>query len=112
MTNINSSLVYKRDDTAAFGGILVRIYIHPDEPGVIITKAAVSINYGKGFGADSITKEYENPTFPLDINLDREETQKLQPVNELYLACWDQYGLKKTATGHLTFTAEGQKVKG
>ena len=112
MVSTNNISIYKKDDTAAFGGILIRIYLHFPDSEVVITKAAVSINFGLGIGVESITKNFTNPTSPIDINLTGEETKKLQPINEVYVAAWDANGLKRTATGHITFNALGQRVEG
>lgn len=111
---MNSTIgIYKGDDTSAFGGLFIRINLHlPSElEGVVITKAVVSINVNCNFLTNDITKVYENPTFPLDINLDSTESKKLQSKNYLYLAVWDQYGRKHTPDGHLVFDAYGCKVK-
>lgn len=110
----NTIGIYKGDDTAAFGGLLVRIHLilPPELENIPITKAVVSINVDCNLINNDITKVYENPTFPLDINLNSTETKKLQSKNHLYLAVWDELGRKRTATGSLDFDSYGCKVKG
>lgn len=112
MSNVNNSMfpIYKGDDTSAFGGLLMRINLRTSEP-LTITKAAVSINVEDDFAGNSITKYYENPTWPLDVNLDSVETRKLRPINHAYLAVWDEFGRKRTPKGHLTFDAQGRRVE-
>ena len=99
--------IFKGDDTAAFGGLLLRIRLKTDLSDIVITKAKVGINSNTCHG---IVKEYPNPTFPLDVNLTTPETALLQPVNNCYLAVWDSESRKRTATGTITFDAQGFRV--
>ena len=107
-----SVALYKGDNTAAFGGLFIRINLHlpPALEDIVITKAVVSINVDSEIVSNSISKTFSNPTFPLDINLDSTETKKLRPINHVYLAVWDSDNRKRTATGSFSFDALGQKV--
>ena len=69
--------IYRFDDTAAFGQDFIIINaIIPD--GWEISKAV--------WKAGNIVKEFQNPVFPIKINLTSEETGQLQSLNTCYLA--------------------------
>jgi hypothetical protein len=95
--------IYQGDNTAAFGGSFLTINVSTEsEVMPIITKAELKTG--------NICKTFENPTFPLTVDLTEEETLKLQAVNTAYLAVWDNEGRKKTCQGKITFKTEPRRV--
>ncbi len=88
--------IYKSDDTGAFGNSFITINL--DNPNEYIVQRVV-------FVCGCITKTFENPTFPIVINLTSEETKKLKPSNVCYLVAYDSEGRQKTCKGTLTFPA-------
>lgn len=95
--------IYQGDNTAAFGGSFLTINVSTESEVIpTITKAELKIGY--------ICKTFENPTFPLTVDLTEEETLKLQAVNTAYLAVWDNEGRKKTCQGKITFKTEPRRV--
>ena len=95
--------IYQGDNTAAFGGSFLTISISTESEIVpVIKKAELKIG--------SICKIFENPIFPLKVNLTEEETLKLQAVNTAYLAVWDNEDRKKTCQGKITFKMEPRRV--
>lgn len=89
--------IYKGDNTGAFGNNFITINL--DNPlGFTISKAI--------FVCGCIQKIFENPTFPLVINLTSEETKTLKPSNICYLVVFDSDGRQKTCKGTLTFSAQ------
>ena len=93
--------IYRGDDTGAFGQTFLTIKAVIPE-GWVITKAV--------WKAGEITKEFQNPIFPISLNLSREETHKLKNINICYLAVYDQDELKQTCEGSLTFTTKAEVV--
>lgn len=94
--------IYKGDDTRAFGGNFVEIKLVSEES-AIISKAV--------FQCGDIRKEFENPTFPLIVNLTSEESRQLSNYNNCYLAVYDEFGLKKTCKGTLGIWSNSEVVK-
>ena len=89
--------IYKGDNTGAFGNNFITINL--DNPlGYTVSKAI--------FVCGCIQKTFENPIFPLIINLNSEETANLRSVNTCYLVVFDSNGLQKTCKGTLTFKAQ------
>lgn len=89
--------VYKTDDTGAFGNTFITVNLE-NPLGYTISKAI--------FVCGSIQKTFENPVFPLEINLDSQETAKLNYANVCYLVVFDENGLQKTCNGTFTFPAQ------
>ena len=84
------------DDSQAFDQNLLRIKLK-DPDGLLnghsISKAELKIN-------GVLRKEYQNPVFPLLVNLTSTESEKLQAgQNIAYLAIWDEQGRKVTPEG-------------
>ena len=46
---------------------------------------------------------FDQPQFPLTINLTSDQTVLLKDVNNCYLAVYDENGFKQTCEGQLTF---------
>lgn len=99
-SNDNTTL-YRGDDTDAFGGNFIRVNIKNNTT-YKITKCVWSCG--------TVKKTYDNPIFPLIINLTSDETSKLLSQNTCYLAVYDEYGRKKTCKGKLTFDSNSKKV--
>lgn len=99
----NKDLIVKGDNTAAFGGDFLTISLNDESGGQLEVKKAV-------FACGPVRIEFENPVFPLTINLSEEQTAKLDYENECYLAVWDLQDRKLTCKGTLRFGAEQRKV--
>ena len=97
----DSKSIYRGDDTGAFGQTFLTIEaIIPEE--WVVTKAV--------WRAGEVTKTFQDPVFPIGINLSHEETYKLKNINTCYLAVYDQDGLKQTCEGKLVFTTKAEVV--
>lgn len=95
-------MVRKGDDTNAFGFSFLTINLK-DSDDYTISKAEVRIGV--------LTKTFENPVFPLEISLNREETAMLSECgNQCYMAIYDEDGLKYTCEGTLSFKASPKVV--
>lgn len=93
--------LYKGDNTEAFGNNLLTINVN-NITGHTITKAEVRIG--------SILKTFNNPSFPLTVNLSEEETDVLNYTNDAYIALYDEEGRKKTAEGTVIIKAQKRRV--
>lgn len=95
--------IVRGDNTAAFGGNFLTISItNNTQHDITITKAV--------FVCGPITKTFENPVFPLTVNLTEAETAQLECNNTCYLAVWDEEGRKLTCQGSISFNAQPRKV--
>lgn len=93
--------IYKGDDTGAFNRNFLTINLAGADD-FLITKAE--------FRCGEVVKSFENPEFPITVNLTADETAKLQNSNTCYLAVYDENGLKKTCSGGFTFEAIQRRV--
>ncbi|MBR2505374.1 MAG: hypothetical protein IKB70_00325 [Bacilli bacterium] len=95
-------MVRKGDDTNAFGFKFLEVnFAEADQ--YTISKAEIRIG--------TIIKTVENPIFPIEISLDREETIKLNECrNQCYMAIYDSEDRKITLEGTLSFPAEPKVV--
>lgn len=93
--------LFRGDDTDAFGNSFITINL-ATTISVTITKAV--------FQCGIITKEFENPVFPLEVELTANETKTLGSQNKCYLAVFDADNKKRTCEGYLTFSTKGQVV--
>lgn len=89
--------IFKGDNTGAFGNSFITINLDNPE-GYEISKVV--------FVCDYIQKTFNNPVFPLVVNLNEAETAKLRPSNVCYLVAYDADGRQKTCKGTLTFNAQ------
>lgn len=95
-------MIRKGDDTDAFGFKFLKIVLK-DAQEYTITKAEVRIGV--------LTKIFNNPVFPLEISLNREETMMLSTCgNDCYMAIYDEENKKKTLTGTLRFNVAPKVV--
>lgn len=83
-------------DTNAFGRNFLIIELENPQ-NKIITKAE--------FVVGEIIKKFNNPIFPLKVNLSAEETVKLKCINHGYLIVYDESGLKTILEDKITFSA-------
>ncbi|MCR5261960.1 MAG: hypothetical protein K6C94_09010 [Candidatus Gastranaerophilales bacterium] len=89
--------IFKGDNLQAFNGQPFKIEFDADLP---VSKAALVINNG------IIIKEFENPSSPLLVELDENDTAKLSASNQAHFVVWDSNGRKRTCDGVLNFTAK------
>lgn len=83
------TFIIKNDDSSAFGNCLFRI-LQPAVPqGTSISRIAVQIG--------PITKIYNLPTFPINVQLSREESSKLDHENPINVLIYDSDGNPQTA---------------
>lgn len=95
--------IFQGDNTAAFGGNFLTINLsYSGEILPTISRAELKIG--------CICKSFQNPTFPITINLNEDESAKLQAQNTAYLAVWDAEGRKKTCVGSITFNTQSRRV--
>ena len=97
----------KGDDSQAFGQNLLRITLS-DPDGLLvnhsISKCEIRFN-------GCVTKTFENPQFPLVINLTSEESNKLSVgKNTAVMAVWDEDGRKLTPEGGQIIVIGAKKV--
>ena len=93
--------LYRGDDTDAFGSSFITINLATSITATI-TKAV--------FQCESIKKVFDNPTFPLSVELTALETRALKVTNTCYLAVWDEDGKKRTCEGSLNFNTQSGVV--
>lgn len=96
-------MIFQGDNTAAFGGNFLTINIS-SESGIVPAFSRAEIKIG------CICKNIKNPVFPLTINLNEEETVKLQTLNTVFMAVWDSLGRKKTCIGSVSFKTQTRRV--
>lgn len=91
--------IYKGDDTSSFGNDFITIDLE-NPLGYTISKAV--------FVCGCIQKTFEEPEFPLIVNFDSQETEKLKLGNQnvCFLVVYDSQGRQKTCQGTLTFGAQ------
>lgn len=94
--------IRKGDDTDAFDFGFLTINLE-NASEYIITKAEVKIG--------NLLKIINNPVFPLQISLNRLETEKLNEQNNMcYMAIYDIQGRKYTCKGSLSFKVDPKVV--
>jgi hypothetical protein len=89
--------IYKGDDTSSFGGGFLTIDLQTNSQATI-TKAV--------FVSGEIKKTFDNPTFPIKVDLTPEDTKKLKYNNIGYLIVYDKDGRPKMCDGYITFSAK------
>jgi hypothetical protein len=89
--------MYKYDNLQAFDGAPIEVDF--DTNGKEVSKALFVINRG------AIVKEYLNPTSPIFVDLNEEDTGKLCYNNVANLILYDSQNRKLTCDGELQFTA-------
>lgn len=94
---MSTNAIYKGDNTAAFGNNFITINLN-NPLGYTVSKAILVCG--------CIQKTFENPEFPLIINLTSQETNQLRSSNVCYLVVFDSEGRQKTCNGTITFKAQ------
>ena len=93
--------MYKGDDTGAFDQTFIRIDIkNPTD--AKITKVI--------FQCGPIQKVYTNPTFPIKVNFNHNESSRLYQDSVCYLQVFDSKGRRQTCEGTLNFTAKAKVI--
>ena len=102
-TNQQKVEIFKGDDTAAFGGQLIRVnLVNPHD--FVISRLV--------FVCNSIIKTFDSPVFPLIINLTSEETLKLSLINVCYFVAYDEEGRQWTFRRTFSFNAKNGVLRG
>ena len=104
--------IFKNDDTGAFGNNFIRINRPKglaDDVGIY--KAEFKCGNLPVMTFENIVEEQAQPlVFPIDINLEAEQTANLQYQNICYLKVYDANGLGQTCKGSLSFIANAEVV--
>ena len=97
--------IYRGDSTAAFSQNFLEICAEfPDDTWAErVSKAEFKVG-------PLPVMTFENPVFPLTVNLTSEQTALLKDVNDCYLAVYDENGLKQTCEGQLTVASRRRVV--
>lgn len=95
--------IYKGDDSAAFGGNFITIKANNIPEGFEVTKAKFKCG-------NLPVMTFENPVFPIVVNLKPVQTRQLGQQNTCYLAVYDNEGRKLTCKGKVTFVALDEVV--
>lgn len=93
--------IYKGDDTNAFGQNFIKIDLTGAE-GYTISKVI--------FQCGPIQKVYTRPQFPIYVNFNHNESNRLQQNSVCYLQIFDEKGRRQTCEGTLSFTAKTKVV--
>jgi hypothetical protein len=99
----NCGKFYRGDDYSAFGQQFLTVQAANIPEGFEVSKVEIKIG-----NLPVITRE--NPEFPLSINLTAEQSILLKDTNKIFMACYDQYGRKKTCEGCLEFNTKPKVV--
>ena len=95
------------DDSQAFGQNLLRITL--SDPDHLLDRHSISKCEIRFSGC--VAKVFENPEFPLVINLTSEESNKLQAGDNMaVMAVWDEEGRKVTPEGGQIIKIGAKKV--
>lgn len=97
------SLLTCGDNTGAFGGNFLTINLKNSSSSEIHVSKAV-------FACGPVRIEFNEPVFPLVVNLTEEQTAQLSCCNTVYLAVWDEEGRKLTCSGSVNFKTQPRKV--
>ena len=95
---------YIGDNFQAFDGqpIEIDLTLEEGETMPIISKAIFVINNG------IVAKTFENPTFPLEVELEEKDTIKLSLQNKANLIVYDSEDRKLTCDGELFFSLKSE----
>lgn len=102
----DSNLI-KGDDSQAFGQNLLRITL--SDPDGLLNNHRISRCEIRFSGC--VAKVFENPVFPLIVNLTSEESERLSVGNNTaVMAVWDEDGRKLTPEGGQIIKIGARKV--
>ena len=93
---------YKGDDFDAFGQEWAIIELDLPEDW-IVSRAELKVG-------NLPALVFEDPIFPIPVNLESYQTSNLKDVNTCYIALYDEEGRKQTLDGSWTFVAEDEVV--
>lgn len=94
------------DNFQAFDGLPIIVdIIATEEEKQEISKAIFVINKG------DIQKTFENPVFPLEVEIDENDSKKLKDTNIGELVVFDRENRPLTCNGRLTFTTKEGALK-
>ena len=102
MTCDDKNTIFQGDDTSAFGQNFLKINATIPE-GWQISKVELRIGNLPLF-------VFENPVFPLFVNLDSDQTRMLEKTNEVYMAVYDVNGKKITCKGSIIIKSKAEVV--
>lgn len=92
--------IFRGDSTAAFGMTFLRI--EADYPtDWIVTRCDFKVG-------NLPVMTFDNPEFPIDINLTSSQTKLLKDVNSCYLSLYDENDFKLTCEGTFIFETRKQ----
>lgn len=89
------TVIYKGDDTQAFGKDFIKIDLKGLE-GKTISKAI--------FQCGTVQKVFNRPLFPIYVNFTSEESSQLYEDAVCYFQVFDEKGRRLTSNSTLTFT--------
>lgn len=94
--------LFRGDDTNSFNQVWGVINAEFPEDWIVI---------GAEFKVGNLPALYfDNPEFPIEVNLSTEQTALLKDVNTCYLALYDEQGRKQTCEGSFTFKTRKRAV--
>lgn len=97
--------IFRGDDSSSFGKDWLEI--HAEFPDDTWAERVTMAQFKVG---NLPVMSFENPVFPITINLTSAQTALLKDVNNCYLAVYDEEGLKQTCEGQLTFETKRRVV--
>ena len=97
--------LYRQDDSNSFGKTLLEI--HAEFPDDTWAERVTRADFKVG---PLPVMSFENPVFPITINLTSAQTALLKDVNDCYLAVYDENGLMQTCEGTLTLESHRRVV--
>ena len=95
--------IYRGDNTGAFGNDFITIRAKVPE-GQVIKQAKFKVG-------NLPVMTFDNPEFPLVVNLTSAQTSQLKQQNICYLAVYDSEGRKATCRGTITFVAKEEVIR-
>lgn len=94
-------MITRGDDTGAFGQHWLKVNV--DIPVTwVVSRAELRVG--------SLLLDFEEPEFPMLVNLTSSQTAQLKDSNACYIALYDEDGLKQTIEGTYTFPTRKQVV--
>lgn len=94
-------MITKGDSTSAFGNSFLEINLENADD-YIVSKVV--------FVCGAVRIEYDNPVFPLTVNLTSEQTSQLKCGNNTaYLIAYDENNQPQTCEGSITFQVSPRK---
>ena len=95
--------IFRADDTNAFGEEWLEVHAEFPNENWIVTRADIKIGNLPVISID-------NPEFPLVLNLSSAQTAVLKDNETIYMAVYDENGLKRTCEGQISFATSRRRV--